>query len=386
MVDPSSNVRDFPRQVEPLLPRATPASAIEQQSIQWRWKGRLAAGKIVVLDGDPGLGKSTITLDIAARITRGRALPGDIGWVDDEPVTLPRNVMVLSAEDGRGDTIVPRLVAANADLKKIIFFDLVDLEGNEQLPSLSAHLREIEQHVISSKAALLIIDPLMAFLSSETNSNRDQDVRRVLSPLSTMAERTGCAVLVLRHLNKNAGMSSLYRGGGSIGIIGAARIGLLAAKDHRDETGQRRAIIVQKCNIGPEAASLAYRIVGLENSDSSRVEWLGETDLTANQVHSAQEDPADRDDLKDSEAWLIDYLKEGPAAVVDLLREGKKAGFSERTLKRSKQSLSIKAERYGYGKDGSWRWALPFGFTKPVPTAEYTTKTTTAESVWNDEP
>lgn len=356
------NVRAFPTQPQPeLVPRARLVSTIEPTKVRWICTGRLAEGKITVLDGDPGLGKSTIALDWVARITTGRPLPGMDGWMDDAPTRIPRGVVLLSAEDGESDTIRPRLDAAGADTRRVAILKMADTEGNEFLPTLGKHLWAIEQQIEAMNASMLIVDPLMSYLDSEVNANRDQDVRRVLSPVASMAERTGCAVVVLRHLNKAAGMSGLYRGGGSIGIIGAARVGLLAHKDNTDDTGQRRLLMVQKCNIGPEALTLVYRVAGVDGSDSSRIEWLGESSITAAAVMGQPVDQVDRDDASDAELWLRDMLEGQSMQSNELYREGKKAGYSERTLKRAKSSLGVKAVKQGYGKEGAWYWSLPDG-------------------------
>lgn len=354
------NVRFLPTQPQPeLMPLQRLVSNIQPTKIRWICTGRLAEGKITVLDGDPGLGKSTIALDWTARITTGRPLPGMDGWMDDAPSRIPRGVVLLSAEDGESDTIRPRLDAAGADTRRVAILKMADTEGNEFLPTLGKHLWAIEQTIEAMNASLLIVDPLMSYLDAEVNANRDQDVRRVLSPVASMAERTGCAVIVLRHLNKAAGMSGLYRGGGSIGIIGAARVGLLAHKDNDDATGQRRLLMVQKCNIGPEALTLVYRVVGVEGSDSSRIEWLGESSITAASVMGQPIDPVDREDASDAELWLRDILEGAAMSSNDVYKEGAKAGYSQRTLKRAKSSLGVKAVKQGYGKEGSWYWSMP---------------------------
>lgn len=364
------NVRAFPTAPAPeLMPLQRLVSNIQPTKIRWICTGRVAEGKITVLDGDPGLGKSTIALDWTSRITTGRPLPGMDGWMDDAPSRIPRGVVLLSAEDGESDTIRPRLDAAGADTRRVAILKMADTEGNEFLPTLGKHLWAIEQTIEAMNASLLIVDPLMSYLDAEVNANRDQDVRRVLSPVASMAERTGCAVIVLRHLNKAAGMSGLYRGGGSIGIIGAARVGLLAHKDNDDPTGQRRLLMVQKCNIGPEALTLVYRVVGVEGTDSSRIEWLGESSVTAASVMGQPVDPVDRDDASDAELWLRDILEGAAMSSNEIYKEGAKAGYSQRTLKRAKSSIGVKAAKQGYGKEGSWYWSLPDATGKTTPPA-----------------
>jgi hypothetical protein len=360
MAERSDNVRNFPGNT--LMPRARRASSIQPERVTWLSPGRLAAGKITVLDGDPGLGKSQIGIDWAARITTGRPLPGHEGWTDDHAHAPARGVLILSAEDGEADTIVPRLIAAGADTNRVILMDMVDFDGNASLPTLDGNLSAIESQIEAGNCSLLIVDPLMAYLSSDVNSNRDQDIRRVLSPLGTMATRTGCAVLVLRHLNKSMGSASLYRGGGSIGIIGAARVGLLAAKDDEDATGQRRVIAVQKCNIGPEGPSLLYHVVSHPETGASRIEWLGESAKTASQMLGPVQDQSEKEEASEAELWLTDLLiGAGLPGVktMEVFKQGAHMGFNQRTLRRAKNRIGARAVKNAFSGDGSWAWSLP---------------------------
>lgn len=378
-MDSLYNVRAFPgAQDAALMPQARLVSTIEPTRVEWLSPNRLAKGKITILDGDPGLGKSTIAVDWVARITRGRALPGAPGWMEDAPAGIPRGVLFMSAEDGESDTIRPRLDAAGADTRRVSILKMVDEEGNEYLPQIGAHLWAIEQQVEALNASLVVIDPLMAYMDGHVNANRDQDVRRVLSPLASMAERSGCAVLVLRHLNKAMGMSSLYRGGGSIGIIGAARVGLLVHKDNTDETGKRRLLMCQKNNIGPEAMTLLYQVVGDEETGSSRIEWMGETSITAAEAMAEPTDHVDRVDATEAERWLAEYLESGAVAARDAFRDAKHAGFSERTLKRAKAKIGVRIRKDGFGKESGWVWFL--NDDRPAPAKGANTE----GDPWND--
>lgn len=378
-MEATNNIRAFPGGADSrLMPMARLVSTIQPTRVEWLSPNRLAKGKITILDGDPGLGKSTIALDWVARITRGRALPGAAGWMEDRPTGIPRGVVLMSAEDGESDTIRPRLDAADADTSKVSVLKMVDEEANEFLPQLGAHLWAIEQQIEAINATLVVVDPLMAYMDGTVNTNRDQDVRRVLSPLASMAERTGCAVLVLRHLNKAMGMASLYRGGGSIGIIGAARVGLLVHKDNTDETGQRRLLMCQKNNIGPEALTLLYRVVGDEATGSSRIEWMGETSITAAEAMAEPTDQVDRVDATEAERWLAEYLEAGAVMAKDAFRDARQAGFSERTLKRAKSKLGVRVRKDGFGKDAGWVWFLHDDRAAP------TKGTSPEEDPWNE--
>lgn len=335
------------------------ASSIQKSRVNWLNQGRLALGKITVMDGDPGLGKSSIMVDWAARVTTGRALPGDDGWMDELKVREPRGVVLLSAEDDRDDTIGPRLEIAGADLNRVLLLNMKDDDNNEYLPSIGKNLKDIEHAIEVAQALLLIIDPFMAYLDADTNANRDQDVRRVLSPVASMAARKKCSVLVSRHLNKAVGMSSLHRGGGSIGIVGAARFGLLVAKDPTDKDVRRRLVMINKVNIGPEVPTLVYRLDGVEGTDHARVEWLGESLQTASSVSEQSTDRFEQETRTEAEDWLMAILKEGSVASNEISRAAAKEGLSMATVRRAKIELGVQAIRQGFGKDGSWIWSLP---------------------------
>lgn len=359
MAERYDNITSFPGGAGPVkMPRARMAESIEATDVTWLSPGRLAAGKITIMDGDPGLGKSQITIDWAARLTRGEPLPGMDGWPHQDPVTSPKNVILISSEDGESDTIRPRLDAAGADTRRVFLMDMVDEQGSKYAPMLGSDLWAIERQIEATNAVLVVVDPLMAHLDANVKANSDQDVRGVFSPVAAMAERTGCAVLVLRHLNKAQGLSSLYRGGGSIGIIGAARVGLMVHKDTDDETGQRRLLMVQKCNIGPELESLAYQVEPTANG-SSRIKWLGYSSKTVQGVMGQPLDQVDREDTSDCELWLSGFLEGGPVATVEVNKQAAKEGFGTKALKRAKTNLGVKAQKKGFGTDGQWNWYLP---------------------------
>jgi replicative DNA helicase len=226
------------------------ASEVGPRAVQWLWKGRIPRGKVAVFDGDPGTGKTHLTLAITANVTRG--------WPfhDGTPCEIGRAI-VFSAEDDCHDTIVQTLTAAGADLKRvrIVPAALVENKRGPRLITLPDDLARIEDAIKKDGATFVVIDPLTAFLSQQINSNKDQDVHRVLAGLSGVAERTNAAIVVIRHLNKSGGSKAMYRGGGSIGIIAAARAGFLIAQSKDDET--RRIFAPIKLNLGPLPPQLA---------------------------------------------------------------------------------------------------------------------------------
>jgi|GEM_PF-6974796 len=347
---------------------------VEPEAITWISRGRFAAGKITVVDGDPGLGKSTVLTDWAAKVSRGDALP------DGEPGE-PRGVVILSAEDGVADTIRPRAEAAGADLSRIRV--LTDLPGIG-LPTIPDELHLIEATITQMDAALLIVDPFVAYLSEGYNANRDQDVRRALAPLAAMAERTGVAIAIVRHITKMAGVNALYRGGGSIGIIGAARFGLLFARDPEDET--TCVIAPTKSNLSRMAPSLSYRLDSTAG-DVARVTWLGESSMSAGQLLAGQEDEQERGALDEARDFLRDLLREGPHPAKIVKASARDAGITEQTLRRARESLGVTNTKEGFGVKGHWVWSLsPKVFTPPKVLTDEHLSTHTPPKVFMETP
>lgn len=344
----------------------SPAGAVRvadvvAQRVEWLWPGRLPLGKVGILDGDPGLGKSTITLDLCARVSQGRGMP------DGQKLGGPRSCLVISAEDGVADTVRPRLEAAGADLERILFFDRVsdydeknDVHFDRPL-EFPKDLPLVQQIVEDNDVALAIIDPLLAFLGIKTDSHRDQDVRRVLYPLAKMAETARCAVLCLRHLNKAAGANPLYRGGGSIGFIGAARIGLLVAPDPQDD--KRRVLAVAKSNLAAIPDSLAYRLELDPLRDVAYVRWekgpcpLRACDLL--RIPDRQRSAPKRDR---AEEFLSGMLADGPRLRSDVEEQAAEEDVSWRTVERAKTNLGILTQQVpvpGHQGPGPSWWYTP---------------------------
>jgi hypothetical protein len=320
---------------------------VTPRAVSWLWAGRIPLGKITILDGDPDVGKSTITLDLAARVSTGAPMP-------DGTPGVSGGVVLLSAEDDAADTIVPRLNAACADLSRIRLLQGVkDERGETRLAVLPADLDSLEWAIHETEAVLVVVDPLMAVLDAKTNAHRDQDVRRALAPLARLSERLGVALLVVRHLNKSGGGHALYRGGGSIGIIGAARSGLLAARDPDDES--RRVLAVTKANLAGRAQSLAYSLV--KDGDTVRVEWLGASAHSASSLLAVPLDDDERSALEAAIDFLASELRDRPAAPKDLQLRARAAGIADATLRRAKERLGVVARKTGM-RDG-WVWQLP---------------------------
>ena len=320
---------------------------VEPEPVRWLWSGRIPLGKLASLDGDPGLGKSTLTLDIAARVTTGRQMPDGADGLTD-----PAGVVLLSCEDDLADTVRPRLDAAEADVSRIVHLSGVkDAEGT-RLPTI-ANLPALQQAIDAVDARLVVIDPPMAHLPSGADSHRDQDIRNSLAPLMEFAARTKVAVLIVRHLNKSSGGTPLYRGGG---IIAAVRSGLLVGRDPDEED---KCVLAQtKANLAEPMTSLSYAVV--EQNNVGRIVWHGDSehDAAALLKHPAH---SKRSAVKKAESFLLDILAAGPVATKDVEREAEEAGIAKATLRRAKQNLEIKARKLGQpGSSGqAWQWVLP---------------------------
>jgi len=321
---------------------------VEKKEVTWLWKDFIPLGKLTVIDGDPGVGKSLFTVDLAARVTRGWLMP-PINPTGKED--RGKWVIFMSAEDDPADTIKPRLEAAGGDSSKVLLLK----EKNGKLLSIPEDIDAIKEVIELSKAKLLIIDPLMAWLSPNVNSHRDQDVRGALHQLGKLAEETGVSIVIVRHLNKTGGTNPLYRGGGSIGIIGAARAGFVIAKD--PDNDQQRVLAPTKTNLAKQCSSLAFHIE--ERDGVPVIKWDGLSEYNAEALLV----PSDKEEtgaLAEAKKFLKVILTEGEKEAEVIYKEAKGAGISERTLKRAKKALSIESYRKGgLGEAGVWVWALP---------------------------
>jgi len=344
---------------KPLLLRL---ADVQPVPVSWLWPGRIPLGKLTILDGDPGLGKSTVMLDLAARVTTDRVAP-------DGAQMGSGGVVILTAEDGLADTVRPRLDAMDGDAARVVALEAVrDQQREIQSVTLPDHLDALRQAVESTDAILVIVDPFMAYLGSYINSRIDHDIRRTLAPLARLAEDMGVAVVLIRHLNKSNAGPALYRGGGSIGIIGAARMGLLVAPDPDDEA--RRVLAVVKSNLAPIAPSLAYRLASIPTG-VARVEWEGTSPHSANRLLAVPADEEERSTLDTAVSFLTEELGSGPRKSMELEGEARRLGVSERTLNRARARLGVRAQKVG----GVWWTVLP-----TVPSSEVGTLGTLEDS------
>ena len=341
---------------------------VAPERVRWLWAGRIPLGKLTILEGDPDLGKSTLALDLVARVTAGAAMPdGARGDLDG-----PSGAVLLSAEDGLADTIRPRLDAAGADCSRVVALTLInerDADGRlvPRLPTL-ADLDALREAVQRVDAKLVVVDPLMAFVPSRVDTSSDRDVRHVLARLALLAEELGIAVVVVRHLNKSGGTNPKYRGGGSIAFTAAARSVLLVAED--PDNPERRVLARVKGNLAPPQPSLAFRLEGTPEG-GVRVAWMGASEYTAAALLAAP--PEDRSALDEAKALLVEILASGPRPSKDAQREAREAGVNDRTLRRAREALGVVTAKVGKPGDRGqhWTWGLP-GAETPSAAANLT--------------
>lgn len=336
--------------VPTVIVREVRLDSVEPQSVQWLWPGRVPFGKLTLLEGDPGLGKSTVTLDLAARLSRGQSLPGG-------SPCQPATALFVSYEDGVADTIVPRLRAAGADLSRILTIEGVSYGATpEHIIRIPDDVIALGERIVAHDARLVVIDPLGAAISGQHDSYKDAEVRSALAPLARIADETGAAVVLVRHLTKGGASRAIAAGGGSIGIAGAARAVLAVHTDPSDPT--RRVLAMVKNNLAPLAPSLGFSLAD-DGHGFAKVEWLGESDHTAEALNAARANagPADGSE-NEVDAWLREVLSEGPRDRKDVHRLARDAGFHERTVERARGRIRATTKVTGFGANRSSTWSL----------------------------
>ena len=304
---------------------------VEATTIDWLWYPYIPFGKITVIQGDPGDGKTTAVLAIAAAITTGGLLP------ESKTAAEPMNVIFQTAEDGLGDTVKPRLIQSGADCTRVIVID-------ESEKELSLSDLRVEQAITQTGAKLFILDPLQAYIGSDVDMHRANEIRPVLKRISAVAEKTGCAVVVIGHLNKG-GSKSQYRGLGSIDIQAAARsvltVGRIKGKPYT------RAIVQGKNNLAPEGQA-----IGFELDPQAGFRWIGTLPITIDELLSGI--MPERDSTYDKAVELLKtQLADECKPAKFLFEKAEEQGIQERTLRSAKQALSIGS----FKKENRWYWA-----------------------------
>lgn len=306
-------------------------SEVETQEVHWLWYPYIPQSKLTIIQGNPGEGKTTLALWIAAICSQGQALPG---MESRDPI----NILYQTAEDGLGDTIKPRLMSAGADLSRILCID-------ETERSLSLFDSRIEQAVKSTNAKLLILDPLQGYLGRDVDMNRANEIRDVLKRLTLIADQTGCSIVLIGHLNKAVGTNSAYRGLGSMDFRAAARSVLLVGRMKKDPGV--RVIVHDKSSLAPEGKSVAFSI------EDGALHWVdGYDKITAEDLLNGG--PANTK-VEQTERLVRERLSEGPAPVKEIQSIVKQAGISPRTLDIAKKNMHDVISRK---EGGHWKWVL----------------------------
>lgn len=293
-------------------------SDVELTPVEWLWKPYLPFGKLSVLQGNPGEGKTYFAMHLAAACTNGKLLP-------NMERMEPFNVIYQTAEDGLGDTVKPRLIEAGADLDRVLVIDDSDVQ-------LTLSDERIEKAIVENNARLVIIDPIQAYLGSDVDMNRANEVRPIFMRLGQVAQRTGCAILLIGHLNKAAGMQSLQRGLGSIDIAAAVRSVMFIGKLKHDPT--MRILTHEKSSLAPPGVSLAFSL-----GDEGGFRWFGEYDITADEMLSGIE--PQRETKTQQAKDLICTLLAGGKQVFseDIDKAALERGIPGRTVRDAKREL-----------------------------------------------
>jgi len=307
------------------------------------WKPYIPLGKLTLFDGDPAVGKSWASCALAAAVTRGDGLPGMLE-------TGQRDVLLLSAEDGLSDTVRPRLEALGADLKRIKAHPALTLDERG--------FQQLEVRVARYKPALIILDPLFAFVGGKKDIYRDNEARTVTTPLAELAQAHSCAIVAVRHLTKQQ-QKAIYAGSGSMAFIGAARSALLFGHDSNNT--QKFGFVHAKSNLAPKGSAIGYNIERTWDGRGKFV-WTGESDLTAEQILAMPDCKGKRAPTTSrAKEFLRDILGENELPAEEVKTHAKSIGISSATLRRAAEELGIIHDRESKGNSGNgkWLWKLP---------------------------
>jgi hypothetical protein len=355
-------------------------SEVEARDVEWLWPGRVAIGKVSLVAGNPGLGKSLVTLDMAARVSRGWAWPGEEHRYEAEPgaggrgqgeeasranhrfaIRATGSVLLLSAEDDLSDTIRPRLEAAGADCERVVAIRaMVDPRGggSYQCLELARDLQRLARELAAMPdCRLVVIDPLSAYLGQNIEST-NAAVRRLLGPLWMLAAARRIAVVVVTHLRKRQG-TALERAIGSVGFVAASRAAWLVARD--PEHAERRLLVPMKNNLAEDRGGLAYTIVPRGERGSPMLVWHPEpVRLDADELVAVQKTvQVEKKNRADAVEWLQGYLLDGPRRASDVRDDAEQAGISYGTLRRAFAELGGKATALSDSVPRFWMWELP---------------------------
>lgn len=304
---------------------------VETKKVEFLWYPYIPYGKLTIIQGDPGEGKTTAVLQIAALLTKGEKLP------EDDQEREPVNVIYQTAEDGLADTVKPRLEAAGADCSRVLVID-------ESEQGLSMSDLRIEEAIKQTGAKIVILDPIQAYLGSGVDMHRANEIRPVMKHLGDLAEKYNCAIILIGHMNKASGSKSTYRGLGSIDFQATARSVLIVGRVKDDSTC--RVIAHDKSSLAPEGQSIAFRL----DKDNGFM-WEGPIELTVEELLSGEPKVTK---LKAAKDFLTEFLSDGPKPSTEIFEAAEVDGIKRRTLFTAKEELEITATKVG----DKWHWGF----------------------------
>ena len=307
-------------------------SEVQSQEIEWLWYPFIPYGKLTIIQGDPGDGKTTMVLNLAAKLSKGEALD------ENMKVTEPVNVIYQTAEDGLADTVKPRLELAGADCERIIVIDESD-------KSLSMVDERLEQAIVRTGARLLILDPIQAYLGGGMDMNRANEARDMTKKLGALAEKTKCAIILIGHMNKASGNKAAYRGMGSIDFFAVARSVLLVGRVEGESN--TRAVVQIKNNLAAFGHPKAFAL------SEDGFKWLGDYEITVDEVLGGITPKANK---MEQAKQMLRELAETQSAVLsnEIFDRANELGISKRTLENAKKELGVQTRKI----NNAWYWEL----------------------------
>lgn len=314
---------------------------VEVEQVKWLLYPFIPYGKVTIIQGDPGEGKTTMVLQIIAKLTKGeKVLPDSPGNEGEllEHETEAVNVIYQTAEDGLGDTIKPRLIEAGADCSKVLVID------DEEQP-LTMMDNRLEEAIVQTKARLIVLDPIQGFLGAEVDMHRANEIRPLMKRVSVLAEKYHCAIILIGHMNKNRNGKSSYRGLGSIDFQAAARSVLVVGRIRNEP--EVRVVCHVKSSLAPEGTSIAFRL-----DKDNGFEWIGEYDIGADDLLNGS---SRGQKIKEAKEFLQEILAEGAVEQNTVVQEAEKRGIKGKTLWNAKKAMGIQSIKSG----GHWSWVLP---------------------------